>query len=120
MASKLDHERQAKRVRIAAHGSIPIAADYAEFPPKPRGKQPPRPRDESTLAFIDGRPNLRNPKVRRRYLSEIEIAYSRGERHPMPPWMLKALAAEIEANRINPEVVRAYHAAVAKRHRGRG
>ncbi|MGH6677568.1 MAG: hypothetical protein ACREDL_01180 [Bradyrhizobium sp.] len=121
MASKLDHERQAKRVRIAAHGSIPIAADYAEFPPKPRGKQPPRPRDESTLAFIDGKPNLRNPKVRWRYLSEIEIAYRRGEQGPrLPRRVLAALAAEIEAIRTNPEVVRAYHAAVAQRHRGRG
>ncbi|MGH7071467.1 MAG: hypothetical protein ACREFO_15835 [Acetobacteraceae bacterium] len=120
MASTLNHERQAKRGRIAAHGTIPIAADYAEFPAKPRGVQPPRPRDESTLDFIDGEPNLRNPKVRQRYLSAIEISYRRGERHSMPPWVLEALAAEIEAIRTAPDVARAYHAAVAKRDRCRG
>jgi hypothetical protein len=107
-----DWEKERKDRIVKVRGCEPIAQTYAEIR---AGKQTTvsakKPRQPT---HIDGIPNPENSTVRKRILRDIEAAFRSGLQPIIYPEIMKALATEIRAIRSNPDVQRAYHAAVGK------
>jgi hypothetical protein len=113
MAGKLDFERAQHGLRIAVNGYEPIAKDYAEFPSKSKDISNASPPPTSNAKWINGQPNPRNIAVLNEYLLRFEEAIRRGEQPKVPKLIANRLARQIDAIRMNPEVRKAYHSALA-------